>query len=59
MKTFMDIIGWIGGHWQELIGGVVALMGSLVAIFMLIPGDQPEKTLQKIVDFLAKFSKKP
>lgn len=43
----------------------VALLHSLVAIFMLVPGAEPEATLQsivdklqKFVDFVQKFSKK-
>lgn len=36
----------------------VAILSALIALFLVIPGEQPEKTLQAIVDFLAKFSKK-
>lgn len=40
------------------VAAVVAVLSALVALFLLIPGEQPEKTLQKLVDFLAKFSAK-
>lgn len=44
--------------WLAWVGAVTALLTAVIAICQLIPGDQPEKTLQGIVDFLSKFSKK-
>lgn len=43
------------GPW---VAAVVSVLISLVALFSLIPGDQPEKALQAVVDFLKKFSVK-
>ena len=45
-----DIFGWLGA--------ITALLGAVIAIAQLIPGDEPERTLSRIVDFLAKFSRK-
>jgi len=45
-----DIFAWVGA--------VVALLSAVIAIASLIPGDQPEKFLQSVVDVLSKFSKK-
>jgi len=45
-----DLFAWVGA--------LVALFSAVIAVASLIPGDEPENTLQKIVDFLAKFSKK-
>jgi hypothetical protein len=36
-----------------------SLLVAIIAISLVIPGDQPEKFLQSVVDFIAKFSKKP
>jgi hypothetical protein len=36
----------------------VALLSAVIAIASLIPGDQPEKFLQSVVDVLSKFSVK-
>jgi hypothetical protein len=44
------------GHYQEVLAALVAILSGLIGIFMVIPGDQPEKTLQAIVDFIKKFS---
>ena len=45
-----DIFAWVGA--------LVALLSAVIAVASLIPGDEPENTLQKIVDFLSKFSRK-
>ena len=44
--------------WFAWLGAITALLGAIIAIAQLIPGDEPENTLQKVVDFLAKFSRK-
>ena len=41
-----------------IIGQLVVALSALLAIFLIIPGEQPDKALQAIVDFLKKFSKK-
>lgn len=38
---------------------LLGLLAAVIAIALVIPGEQPEKFLQSIVDFLSKFSKKP
>lgn len=48
--TSVDLFAWLGA--------IMALLGAVIAIAQLIPGDEPENTLQKVVDFLAKFSRK-
>jgi len=45
-----DIFAWVGA--------LVALLTAVIAVASLIPGDEPENTLQKVVDFLSKFSRK-
>lgn len=54
----MEAIGWIAAHYQEVLAGLSAVIGGLITISLIIPGDQPEKALQGVADFLAKFSKK-
>ena len=58
-KAMETIISFITSQdWLAWLGATTALLGAVIAIAQLIPGDEPENTLQKIVDFLAKFSKK-
>jgi len=54
----MDILNNILNNWQSYLGALSAVLVAAIAVASLIPGDEPEKTLQKIVDFLSKFSKK-
>jgi len=59
MEKVLVVIKVIIEQGPAYLGAIVAVLSALAALFMLIPGEQPEKTLYKIVDFLAKFSKKP
>lgn len=45
-----DVFAWLGA--------LVALLSAVIAVASLIPGDEPEATLRKVVDFLSKFSRK-
>lgn len=45
-------------NWLEILGAVTALLLALITIFEMIPGDQPEKALRKVVEILARFSRK-
>lgn len=54
----MNIIQNIAENWQAYLGVVTAVLTAAIAVATLIPGDEPEKTLQKIVDFIAGISRK-
>ena len=54
----MDAIQWVMSNWNEVVLALIALLSGVIAIALIIPGEQPEKALQKIVDFLTKISKK-
>lgn len=56
METIISFI--TSQDWIAWLGALTALLGAVIAVAQLIPGDEPENTLQKIVDFLAKFSRK-
>ena len=58
MEQIVSVIGFISLNYQAIIAAVMALLTGIIAVALLIPGEQPEKTLQAIVDFLSKFSKK-
>lgn len=58
MEQIVSVIGFISLNYQAIISAVMALFMGIIAVALLIPGEQPEKTLQAIVDFLSKFSKK-
>jgi len=45
-----DVFAWVGA--------LVALLSAVIAVASLIPGEEPEATLNKVVSFLSKFSRK-
>ncbi len=53
----MDIVSIIT-KVQDIAGMVSLVLTGLIGISLMIPGDQPEKALQAILDFIKKFSKK-
>ena len=53
-----DVISWVMSHGLEMVGALVMICNALIVIFLPIKGDQPEKFLQGVVDFLSKFSAK-
>ena len=54
-----DLISFVTTQdWVAWVGAATALLTAVIAVASLIPGDEPEATLTKIVSFLSKFSKK-
>lgn len=43
---------------RDFVAAVSSFIGSLIPIAMLIPGPEPERTLTRIRDMLAKHSRK-
>lgn len=54
----MEFIKYLLANWSILLNALIGVLSALIALALLIPGKQPEALLQKIVDFLSKFSKK-
>jgi len=59
MDNVLELGKWLLANYQVIIESAVVALGALIALAMLIPGDQPEKALQSALDFLSKFSRKP
>ena len=59
MEKIIEIGKWLLVHGPEILSALSAVLSAIIALCMLIPGDQPEKALRAVVDFLAKFSRKP
>ncbi len=54
-----DVLKFIVEKGPEILAALNAVLMALIALFLLVPGEQPEKTIQKVADFLGKFSRKP
>jgi predicted Co/Zn/Cd cation transporter (cation efflux family) len=59
MEKVMILVKWVVEKGPEVIMALNGALVALIAVFALIPGNQPEKALQAVVDFISKFSRKP
>jgi hypothetical protein len=53
-----SLVTTIATNWQQYLGVVTAVLAAAIAVATVIPGDEPERTLQKIVDFISNISRK-
>ena len=58
MEQIINALHLVVQYGPDVLSAVVAILSGVIGIALLIPGEQPEKALQGIVDFLSKFSKK-
>lgn len=58
MDKVIEVIQWVLTNYQVVITDSVGVLTALITLFALIPGDQPEKALQGVVDWIKKFSNK-
>jgi uncharacterized membrane protein YgaE (UPF0421/DUF939 family) len=58
MSFVLDLGSFLLSNWSELLSAFIGVLAALVAFFLLIPGEFPEKQLQAVLDFLKKFSRK-
>jgi hypothetical protein len=58
MEKLIVLVSWIVSEGPTLLGSLIGVLTSLIAFFLLIPGEQPEKALKKAVEFLSKYSRK-
>ena len=59
MEAVMHVLQLIVEKGPAVLSAIIGLLSAVIGICLLIPGEQPEKALQGIVDFLSKFSRKP
>jgi len=58
MEKALEVVKLAIAMGPEIIAAVVALLSGIIAVSLLIPGEQPEKALKAIVALLEKISKK-
>lgn len=54
IQKILDVVQNIG-PWAVAVNGVLL---ALIGLFTLIPGEQPEKALRAIADFIEKYLSK-
>lgn len=57
-SKMLNVLNFIALNYQTLLAAAIMILTGIITISLVIPGDQPEKALQGVVDFLSKFSKK-
>jgi hypothetical protein len=58
MEKVIVIASWLVSEGPQVLSAVIGVLTALIGVALLIPGEQPEKALQKAVDFLSKYSRK-
>lgn len=58
-SSFLDKVLAVLKDIDKYVDLINSLLVAVIAIALVIPGDQPEKFLKSVVEFLGKFSKKP
>lgn len=58
MEGLISSLKYVLEVGPEFIALTVGVLTALIALFMIIPGEEPEATLQAVVNFLTKFSRK-
>lgn len=58
MDVVFQLIAWATANGPQFVTAIVSVLSAVIALALLVPGEQPEKFLQGIVAFLSKFSKK-
>ena len=58
MQAIIDIILEIFKNAEAYIAAISAVVVGLIGLFLLIPGEQPEKFLQVVLDWIKKLSRK-
>lgn len=52
----MDIINWLLTNYQMILSALVAVISAVMAIAMIVPGPQPEKFLESLLEWINKLS---
>lgn len=54
----MEILNTLLNNAQNILAAIVLILSGAITISLIIPGEQPEKALQSLADFLSRFSRK-
>lgn len=58
METILKAGEWLVVFGPEVVTAIVAMLSGVIGIALLVPGEEPEKTLKSVSDWLAQFSRK-
>ena len=58
MEFLASVLAFFKGDFSAYIVAAQAFLAGSLALALVIPGDQPDKALQWVVDLISKFSRK-
>lgn len=58
METLLKAGEWMMMFGPDVVAALVLILTGVAGIAMMIPGEEPEKTLKAVAEWLAKFSRK-
>lgn len=58
MTSIITVGKFIIEHFADIVMALGALLSAIIAILLIIPGNQGETTIQAIADFIKKFNVK-
>jgi hypothetical protein len=58
MEQITELVKWMLMHGPMILEHLEVAILALIAIFMLVPGEQPEKALQAVINVIKRFSRK-
>lgn len=58
MENFKNVIMFVVSNYELILAAISMILSGIIMIAILIPGPQPEKFLQGVVNLIAKISVK-
>lgn len=58
MESLVSLGEWLLLYGPDVVSAVVLLLGGIAGIALLIPGEEPEKSIKAVADWLSQFSRK-
>lgn len=59
MESLATVVKFMIYHWDTMIASAVLFVNGAIALALIIPGNEPEHTLSRIANGLARISRKP
>ena len=58
MEGIIEGVQYLYANYSAALGASGVVVGFLLGVAMIIPGEQPDKFLRKMLGFIEKYSKK-
>jgi hypothetical protein len=59
MESLATVAKYLIANWDTMIASAALFVNGAIALALIIPGAEPERTLSRIANGLSKISRKP